>query len=68
MRGIRTALHGVMTSIDIDQLAGVVGGASKTEQPKKVAQPKKLSARRVGNTTLIGNQSLDDMYWESKPF
>jgi hypothetical protein len=65
------ALHDAprMTHIDLDQLTTVVGGAaaSKTEQPK-AEHAKKLSVRRVGNTKLIGNQSLDDMYWESKPF
>ncbi len=54
-----------MTNIDLDQLATVVGGASKTQEP---AKPKKLSAHRVGNTKIINDQSREDMFWEVKPF
>jgi|HubBroStandDraft_6_1064221.scaffolds.fasta_scaffold1233750_2 hypothetical protein len=65
MPGIHAALRSVMTSIDLQHLATVIGGAAAS---KKAEQPKKLSTRRVGNTTLIGNESRNEMYWESKPF
>jgi hypothetical protein len=52
-----------LSSISLDQLAAVTGGANA-----KAPATTTLHKRKIGNTTLIGNQTADDMFWESKPF
>jgi hypothetical protein len=67
-----------MTIIDLDQLSNITGGAGFNTgitgglkvPNNKVPTPKKsgLHPHTVGSTTVFGPKSLDDMYWESKPF
>jgi hypothetical protein len=63
-----------MNTIDLDTLSTVTGGAAGntgiTGGIKGVPNNKvpALKTRRVGNVKLIGNQTLDQVYWESKPF
>ena len=71
--GIIAANRRSMTieTIDLVTLDLVTGGAaqSRTTPPKPVTtKPRPLATHRVGNTKIINNQSLDDMYWEVKPF
>ena len=65
-----------LESLSLDQLAAVTGGlaqplvrpaaAAKAAAPAKPAAP--LAQHKVGNVKLIGNQTLDQMYWDAKPF
>ena len=67
-----------MCTIDLDQLSTVTGGAARPQSGntgitggiKGVPNNKvpALKSRRIGNTKVINNQSLDDMFWEVKPF
>ena len=69
-----------MTNIDLDQLSNVTGGAGFNTgitgglkvPNNKVPAPAKtttgLQGHKVGTTTVFGPKSLEDMYWESKPF
>ena len=53
-----------MTRIEPIRLATVVGGLAAV---KPIQPATKLIARRVGNTRIINNQSLKDMWAEVKP-
>jgi hypothetical protein len=60
-----------LPTIDLASLGTVTGGI-KAPATKPVTKPastaKPLKAHRIGNTKVINNQSLDDMFWEVKPF
>jgi len=60
-----------MTTIDLATLDTVTGGAAAKApivRPTTKPAAKPLTAHRAGNVKVINNQSLDDMYWEVKPF
>jgi hypothetical protein len=59
-----------LTTLSFDDLAGVTGGTGNTGITGgiKGINNKVPRAHRVGNVKVFGPKTLDDMYWESKPF